>query len=1044
MELFKLLGTIAIDTSGVDSAVSTVKSKMESLGEKIESVGSKVSGIGTKLTLGVTTPLTFLGKSAITTAADFESAMSEVGAISGATGADFKALEEKAKEMGRTTKFSASESAEALKYMAMAGWKTEDMLNGLEGIMNLAAASGEDLGMTSDIVTDSLTAFGLSASDSGHFADLLAKASSNANTNVSMMGETFKYVAPVAGAMGFSAEDTALAIGLMANSGIKASQAGTALRSSLTNLADPTKEMQSVMVSLGLATQETANVIDDGKLQKAQTKVENKTIDMEKAQIKYNDAVKKYGVNSSQAQTAALNLEKAQNNLQSAVTELNAAQEGSIETTGIQNNLLVDSAGNTRSLREVMVTLRESFKGLSTEQQTQAAATLFGKEAMSGMLAIINASEADFNKLVDAIDSADGAAKDMADTMNDNLNGQITLLKSQLQDLAIQFVTLIMPYLRQGVEWLSKLCTWIAGLDDNTKKMIITVAGIAAAAGPVLVIGGKVISGVGKIISGVSGIVSIIGKLSPAISGIISIGGKLVGGIGSLIAKVGSGLLPALASIPTPVWAVIAVLGALVAAGVAIYKNWDEIKEFGSKIWSAIKDFVGNAVEGIMGFFSNIVDFISNNWQGLLTFIVNPFVGGFKLLYDNCETFRNFIDGFLNNLKEGFQNFKDNISEKFTELKENITEKAHEMKEKVSEKFSEMKESVVSKVEELKSGAIEKISDLKERAHEKVSEMKEAVVSKVEEMKENAASKIYEMSEKISSGFQEMKDRAAEKFSDLKEKWTSKFTEAKEKMISEATEMKEKVGGKLEEFKTDAVEKIESLKTNAVQKFHELKDAAGAKISELSQKGIEGFNSIKEKGGAAISSLKDFAISKFHEMGEAASSKFTTVANSIANIFDKTKEKVHSIVEAIKGFSNFEWKLPDIKLPHFNIDGEFSLNPPSIPHFGVEWYANGGVLTDPTAFGFNPYSGNVMVGGEAGEEAIAPVDILKAYVREAVADSNLKLYDVLNAILALLQKYIPDMANKQLVLNTGALVGEIAEPMNEELGKIAYMRGRRN
>lgn len=958
MELFKLLGTIAIDASGVDSAVSTVKSKIESLGNNIQSVGDKISGIGTKLTVGVTTPLTLLGKSAITTAADFESAMSEVAAISGATGEDFTALEELAKEMGETTKFSASESAEALTYMAMAGWKTDDMLGGLEGVLNLAAASGEDLATTSDIVTDALTAMGYSASDAGKLADVMAAASSNANTNVSLMGETFKYAGTMAGTMGYSMEDVALAIGLMANSGVKGSMAGTALNSIISRLATNTSGATDCINELGVEF--------------------------------YN------------------------------------------------------ADGSARNFGDVIDELRAATNGLTTEQQAEIASTIAGEEAKKGLLAILNATEADYKKLKAAINDCDGSAKNMADTMNDNLNGQLTLLKSQLEALAIQFVELIMPYLRQGVEWLSNLCTWISGLDDNTKKMIITIAGIAAAAGPVLVVGGKVISGVGKIISGVSNVIGIIGKLSPAISGVISIGGKLVGGIGSLISKVGSGLLPALAAIPAPVWIVIAVLGALVAAGVAIYKNWDEIKEFGSKIWSAIKDFVGNAIEGIMGFFSNIVDFISNNWQGLLTFIVNPFVGGFKLLYDNCETFRNFIDGFLNNLKEGFQNFKDNISEKFTELKENITEKAHEMKEKVSEKFSEMKESVISKVEELKAGAIEKISDLKEKAHEKISEMKENVVSKVEEMKENATAKIHEMSEKISSGFQDMKDRAAEKFNDLKEKWTSKFTETKEKMISEATEMKEKVGEKLEEFKTSAVEKIESLKSSSVQKFQELKDAAGAKISELSQKGIEGFNSIKEKGGTAISSLKDFAVSKFSEMGEIVSSKFTTVANNITDIFGKAKDKLLGIVDTIKGFFDFDWKLPEIKLPHFSIDGEFSLNPPSIPHIGVEWYANGGVLTEPTVFGFNPYSGNVMGGGEAGEEAIAPVDILKAYVREAVADSNLKLYDVLNAILALLQEYIPDMTNKQLVLNTGALVGELAEPMNEELGKIAYMRGRRN
>lgn len=218
------------------AVTNTTLAKIDAVGEKLQTVGSQVEGVGKKF-LPVTAAVTGLGTAAVKTAADFDQEMSKVAAISGATGSDFDALREKAREMGAKTKFSASEAASAMEYMAMAGWKTGDMLDGIEGIMNLAAASGEDLATTSDIVTDALTAFGLSASDSGHFADILAAASSNANTNVSMMGETFKYCAPIAGALGFSAEDTAEAIGLMANSGIKASQAGTSLRSIMNNLA---------------------------------------------------------------------------------------------------------------------------------------------------------------------------------------------------------------------------------------------------------------------------------------------------------------------------------------------------------------------------------------------------------------------------------------------------------------------------------------------------------------------------------------------------------------------------------------------------------------------------------------------------------------------------------------------------------------------------------------------------------------------------------------------------------------------------------------
>ena len=202
---------------------NTAFAKIGAAGEVMQNVGDKISGAGEKL-LPVTGGITALGTAAVKTGADFDAAMSKVAAVSGATGDDLESLRAKAREMGSQTKFSASEAAEAMNYMAMAGWKTEDMLSGIEGIMNLAAASGEDLATTSDIVTDALTAFGLTSADSAHFADVLAAASSNANTNVSMMGETFKYAAPVAGSLGFSVEDTAEAIGLMANAGIKSEQ----------------------------------------------------------------------------------------------------------------------------------------------------------------------------------------------------------------------------------------------------------------------------------------------------------------------------------------------------------------------------------------------------------------------------------------------------------------------------------------------------------------------------------------------------------------------------------------------------------------------------------------------------------------------------------------------------------------------------------------------------------------------------------------------------------------------------------------------------
>lgn len=256
MNSFSVVAVISANISKYQNALKQVYGETNKLKDlttmNSQVMGASMQSVGKALTLGVTAPLVGVGIKSVKTASEFEAAMSKVKAISGATGGDFKRLEDIAMRMGRTTKFTAIESAEALKYMGMAGWKTDQMIAGLPPIMNLAAASGENLGTVSDIVTDSLTAFGMKATDAGRFCDVLAAAATNSNTDVYKMGETFKYVAPVAGALGYSVEDTAVALGLMASSGIKSSQAGTALRSAFTRLVKPTKEVEKGLAMIGL------------------------------------------------------------------------------------------------------------------------------------------------------------------------------------------------------------------------------------------------------------------------------------------------------------------------------------------------------------------------------------------------------------------------------------------------------------------------------------------------------------------------------------------------------------------------------------------------------------------------------------------------------------------------------------------------------------------------------------------------------------------------------------------------------------------------
>jgi len=498
--------------------------KIGATSEKLQSVGASIEGVGKKL-MPVTAAIGGLGVAAVKIAADFDSGMSKVAAVSGATGVELDKLREKAREMGAKTKFSASEAAEAMNYMAMAGWKTGEMLDGIEGIMNLAAASGEDLATTSDIVTDALTALGLSASDSGHFADILAAASSNANTNVAMMGETFKYCAPVAGALGFSAEDTAEAIGLMANAGIKSSQAGTAMRTMLTNL--------------------TGDVTFVG----------------------------------------------------------NAFGELTVQ--------MVNTDGSMRSPGDILTDCRTAFSQMTESERAANAEAIVGKNAMSGFLAIMNAAPADIEKLNSAITNCDGTAERMAETMQDNLAGQLIILKSQLEELAISFGEILMPAIRQIVSWIQGFVDKLNGMDEGTKKAIVTIALLVAAVAPVLIVIGKVVGAIGTIMT-------VIPQIAAAVSGVITfLTGTLIPAIGTVVAAIGI--------VPIAIGAVIAILILLWTKcewfREAVMAVWEAIKLAAITIWNAIGEFLTGLWNGVVeagkAIWNGIADFFATLWEGI-------------------------------------------------------------------------------------------------------------------------------------------------------------------------------------------------------------------------------------------------------------------------------------------------------------------------------------------------------------------------------------------------------------------------------------------
>lgn len=572
------------------AAANVTVQKIANAGEGLKKFGSGVSDVGKSLTRNVTVPMVGLGGAIIKTTADFDAQMSKVRALSKASAEDFELLRNKAREMGEKTKYSATEAAEAMEYMALAGWDTTQMLGGIEGIMNLAAASGEELALTSDIVTDALTAFGLQAEDAADFADLLAQTAASSNTNVAMMGETFKYAATTLGPMGYTAEDTALAIGLMGNAGIKASQAGTALRGLMSRMAKPSDEVASAMNRLGLSLSN-----DEGEM------------------YSFYDIMVK---------------------MRESFTHINMPLDEFNEKINELDQQLEDGTLTQKKYDKALDELILQAYGAEGAEKARAAAMLAGKNAMSGMLAIVNASDEDFNKLKQNIDESGGAAEEMARIMQDNTSGKVDQLVSKLTELAISLGDLLIPVVDKVVEYLQDLTDQFNALDDSQKEMIIKAAAIVAALGPVLVVLGTLIESLGRLFTWLP---------------------KIVGGLQPVMAAFKALWAVILAN---PIVAIIAAIVALVAL---IATKGDEIQAIIQKVDDFLqnvfaKDWTEVFGPGLGGALNNFMSILKNMWDnckkmldGIIDFIRGVFTGNWERAWGGLKKiFGSVFDSLIN------------------------------------------------------------------------------------------------------------------------------------------------------------------------------------------------------------------------------------------------------------------------------------------------------------------------------------------------------------------------------------------------------------
>ncbi len=775
----KELEKLAREAANANTALTNIGEA----GKSLENIGNNISSVGSSLTRNVTVPIVAAGTAIVKTAGDFDQSMAQVKAITGATGEDFESLRDLAIDLGAKTAYSAVECADAMTEMGKAGWSTEQILAGMSGVLDAAASSGEGLASVSTIVADAVSGFGLEAADASRVADVLAHSANAGTIDISDLGETFKYVAPMAQSMGLSLEDVTTAATAMSMAGIKGSQAGTSLRRMLTNLVKPSKSVAEAMDELGIS--------------------------------------------------------------------------------------ITNEDGSFLSLNEIVDVLRDSFAGLTDDEKAYYAATIAGANGQSGLMALLNLSAEEYAKLSDEMNNCTGEAERTATVMQDNLNSKLEQLGGALESLAIKIGDIVLPKLKSLVERITENIEKFTQAPKPVQELIVKIAAIAAAIGPVLLVIGKLTSGVGQGMQ----VFSSMGK------GILNFVNQAKLGVGA-----GGKFAAAIGGISAPVIAVVAVIAVLAAAFAHLWQTNEEFRDKVTAVWNSVKAKFSEASQKI----TDAINSLGFNFKGL------------------GDAIRSAWDWFCNAL-----------------------------------------EPIVSAV-------IQNIGTTLGSAIDIVTGIIQTIAGIIKGFKDGDWSLLLEGLKTLWNGMWEMLTAPVKYVIDV-------------------------VDGYLKKFGTSWDEVWTEIKNFFSETWDGIKTKTSTVMNDIKTSIATGFTSAKEK----ITSI------------------FDSIKEKISGTMESAKETVRNAIEAIKGKFNFSWSLPKLKLPHVSISGSFSLNPPSAPHFSIDWYKkameNGMILNGPTIFGIN--GNHLLAGGEAGSETVVGTQSLMKMIRDAVisraGDTNVTYGDLI-------------------------------------------------